>query len=200
MADVDMRAANQLRVHCRQRLGWPKAPTYTDLLLRACACALVDMPAVNVIYTDSGLVQRDTIHIGVAVSSDDGLLAPVIAGVDRLSLRQTSAALSDVAARARTGRLKPADTGDKSMVISNLGMFAVDTFIAIIDQPDPMILAVGRVADRVVPFNGAPAIRPMCTLTLSVDHRALDGVQGAQFLERIKAHLEYPYALMGQDR
>jgi pyruvate dehydrogenase E2 component (dihydrolipoamide acetyltransferase) len=86
------------------------------------------------------------------------------------------------------------------MVISNLGMFAVDTFIAIIDQPDPMILAVGRVADRVVPVNGAPAIRPMCTLTLSVDHRALDGVQGAQFLERIKAHLEYPYALMGQDR
>jgi pyruvate dehydrogenase E2 component (dihydrolipoamide acetyltransferase) len=158
------------------------------------------MPAVNVIYTDSGLVQRDTVHIGVAVSSDDGLLAPVIAGVDRLSLRQTSAALSDVAARARTGRLKPADTGDKSMVISNLGMFAVDTFIAIIDQPDPMILAVGRIADRVVPFNGAPAIRPMCTLTLSIDHRALDGVQGAQFLERIKAHLEYPYALMGQDR
>jgi pyruvate dehydrogenase E2 component (dihydrolipoamide acetyltransferase) len=83
------------------------------------------------------------------------------------------------------------------MVISNLGMYSVDTFIAIIDMPDPMILAVGSVADRLVPVDGQAVIRPMCTLTLSVDHRVLDGVQGAQFLERLKDRLENPFEVMG---
>ncbi|MCC6802856.1 MAG: 2-oxo acid dehydrogenase subunit E2 [Anaerolineae bacterium] len=197
MADVDMTEVDRLRAHCREHLGWEKAPTYTDILLRACACALRDMPAVNVTYTDSGLAQRSAVHIGVAVSSDDGLFVPVVPNVDRLSLREASQALRDTAQRARVGRLKPGDTGDKSMVVSNLGMYPVDAFIAIIDQPDPMILAVGRVADRIVPVGGQAVIRPMCTLTLSVDHRALDGAQAAQFLGRIKEHLEHPYYLMG---
>src|SRR5690606_5847644 len=138
------------------------------------------------------------IYIGVAVSTHDGLIVPVIPNADQLNLRDTSAALRDLAGRAREGRLRPGDVGEKSMVISNLGMYAVDTFIAIIDLPDPMILAVGRVTDRVVPVNGQVVVQPMCTLSLSVDHRVLDGVQAAQFLERIKDRLEYPYDLMGQ--
>jgi pyruvate dehydrogenase E2 component (dihydrolipoamide acetyltransferase) len=133
----------------------------------------------------------------VAVATEAGLVAPVLGAADRLGLRDTSAALAALVERARQGRLKPADLGPKSMVVSNLGMYGVDAFVAIIDQPDPLILAVGRVADRVVPLDGQVAIRPMCTLTLSVDHRALDGVDGARFLERVKWRLENPFDILG---
>ncbi|HLV34127.1 MAG TPA: 2-oxo acid dehydrogenase subunit E2 [Spirillospora sp.] len=198
MVDVHMGPVNDLRRYCREKLGWERPPTYTDVLIRACGLALADMPEANRSYSDSGLITRQRVNIGVAVSTHDGLIVPVIPNADQLNLRDTSAALRDLAGRAREGRLRPGDVGEKSMVISNLGMYAVDTFIAIIDLPDPMILAVGRVTDRVVPVNGQVVVQPMCTLSLSVDHRVLDGVQAAQFLERIKDRLEYPYDLMGQ--
>ncbi len=198
MADVDMTQANRLREYCRSGLGWDKAPTYTALLIRACALALADLPMANQSYGDGGLIARNTINIGVAVDTDSGLLVPVIPGADTLSLREVSDVLKAAAERARKGALRPSDLGEKSMIVSNLGMYSIDTFIAIIDQPDPMILAVGRVADRFVPVNGQPVIQPMCTLTLSVDHRVLDGAQGARFLERVKNRLENPYELMGQ--
>jgi pyruvate dehydrogenase E2 component (dihydrolipoamide acetyltransferase) len=197
MVDVDMTQAEYLRDYCRGNPAWDRPPTYTDLLLRACALALAEMPSVNRSYDAGGLAVRGSINIGVAVDSEAGLVVPVIAGVDRLGLREVSLALRGAAERARKGTLKPGDLGEKSMVISNLGMYAVNTFIAIIDQPDPMILAVGRVADRLAPLNGQPVVLPMCTLTLSADHRVLDGAQAARFLERIKSHLENPYALMG---
>jgi pyruvate dehydrogenase E2 component (dihydrolipoamide acetyltransferase) len=198
MVDVHMGPVNDLRRYCREKLGWERPPTYTDVLIRACALALVDMPEANRSYSDSSLIIRQRVNIGVAVSTGDGLVAPVIPNADQLNLRGTSAALRDLAGRAREGRLRPGDMGEKSMVISNLGMYAVDAFIAIIDLPDPMILAVGRVTDRVVPVNDQVVVQPMCTLSLSVDHRVLDGVQAAQFLERVKDRLEYPYDLMGQ--
>jgi pyruvate dehydrogenase E2 component (dihydrolipoamide acetyltransferase) len=141
-------------------------------------------------------VAHDSVSIGVAIHTDAGLTAPVIADADRLNLQATSQALRALTERAREGRLKPADIGPKSLVISNLGMYRVDAFIAIIDMPDPMILAVGQVAERVVPLNGQITIQPMCTLTLSVDHRALDGVPAARFLERIKARLENPFDIL----
>lgn len=109
----------------------------------------------------------------------------------------TSAAAGAVDARARNGRLRPDDLGPKSMSISNLGMAGIDAFVAIIDEPDAMILAVGRVADRVVPADGQVVIRPMSTLTLSVDHRVLDGMQGAEFLTHIKQLSENPFELLG---
>lgn len=195
-AETDMTQAQQLRAYCRQTLGWERSPTYTDLIVRACVVALVAMPDCNITYTDAGLAPRPTIDIGVAVSVADGLIVPVLPGADRLSLAETSAQIRDLGERARQGRLRPADMGAKSMVVSNLGMTGVDSFTAIIDPPDPMILAVGRVAERIVPLNGQPVIRPMCTLTLSADHRAFDGVQGAQFLMRVKAILENPFEIM----
>lgn len=197
LMDVDMSQANRLRAYCRDQNEWEKAPTYTDLLLRACALALADLPAANRSYRQGSIKKHQHINIGVAISIDEGLVVPVITNADQLSLYATSAALRDVSQRARAGRLKASDVGEKSMVISNLGMYSVDAFIAIIDMPDPMILAVGRVADRVVPIAGQVVVRPMCTLTLSVDHRALDGVDGARFLERVKSRLENPYDLMG---
>jgi pyruvate dehydrogenase E2 component (dihydrolipoamide acetyltransferase) len=197
MVDVDMTEVNRLRAYCRDQAGWEKSPTYTDILIRACALSLADIPTANRSYTENGIHAHPNINIGIAVSTDDGLVVPVINAADQLSLHATSTALRDVSQRARAGRLKAGDIGEKSMVISNLGMYSVDAFIAIIDMPDPMILAVGRVADRIVPIDGQVAIRPMCTLTLSVDHRVLDGVDGARFLERVKLRLENPYDILG---
>lgn len=199
MAEVDMTQAQQLRAYCHQTLGWERPPTYTDIMVRACALALAAMPQVNVFYTEEGLAQRQTVDIGVAVDVAGGLIVPVLPRADRLSLGETSAQIHDLARRARQGRLREADLAQKSMVVSNLGMYGVDAFVAIIDMPDPMILAVGQVVERIVPLNGQPAIRAMCTLTLSVDHRALDGVPGAQFLARVKHIVENPFELLARE-
>ncbi len=197
MVDVDMTQAQNLRAYCPQTLNWERPPTYTDLMVRACALALRALPAFNVSYSDQGMVQHGAVNIGVAVNTDEGLIVPVLPNADHLNLRDTSQQVREMAERARRGRLNPGDLREKSMVISNLGMYGVDAFVAIIDLPDPMILAVGQIAERAVPVNGQVVIRPMCTLTLSVDHRALDGVQGAQFLTRVKGYLEQPFELMG---
>jgi len=196
MLDVDMTQVERLRTYCREELNWDRAPSYTDIVVRACALALAATPSVNVSYAEGGLAPRRNVDIGIAVAVDDGLIVPVLALADQLDLRQTSEHVRELAERARKGRLSGADLSEKSMVVSNLGMYGVDAFIAIIDIPDPVILAVGRVAERVVPFRGKPAIRPMCTLTLSVDHRVLDGVMGAQFLTRVREHLENAFGLV----
>jgi pyruvate dehydrogenase E2 component (dihydrolipoamide acetyltransferase) len=198
VADADMTHVQQLRAYCRQTLGWERAPTYTDVIVRACALALAAMPGVNVVYTDEGLVQRHTVDIGVAVSTEAGLIVPVLPQADKQSLRQTSQRIRGLVERAGRGRLREGDLSPKSIVVSNLGMYGVDAFVAIIDPPDPMILAVGRVADRVVPVDGQPAVRPMCTLSLSVDHRALDGTQGARFLAQVKDMLENPFEILAE--
>jgi len=197
MVDVNMAQVDRLRRYCTEKLGWERAPTYTDIIIRGCALAIVDMPVVNRSCGHGGLIQRQTIGIGVAVNTESGLVVPVIPNADRLALAEVSAALKGATERARLGRLRPDDLGEKSMVVSNLGMYGIDTFVAIIDMPDPMILAVGRTADRVVPLHGQIAIQPVCTLTLSVDHRVLDGVQGAQFLGKVKDYLEEPFELLG---
>jgi len=200
LVDVNMSAVKRLRTYCQTALGWAHTPTYTDILVRACALTLVELPALNVAYTDGGLravSPADSIGIGVAVSTPEGVVVPVLPDAPRLSLAPTTDAMRDLAERARNKRLRAQDYSAKRMVVSNLGMHGVDAFIAIIDPPDPMILAVGRVADKVVPIKGRARIRPMCTLTLSADHRVLDGVQGAQFLDRLKNRLENPFDLLG---
>lgn len=197
MTEVNMTQAQALRKYCVDELHWERAPTYTDLLVRACALALRAHPEINRSFQDGGIITHEAINIGVAVSTDDGLVVPTLPDADRTSLREVSANVREVAARAREKRLRPADLTSKSLTISNLGMYRVDAFIAIIDMPDPMILAVGRIADRVVAVDKQVAIQPMCTLTLSVDHRALDGAVAAQFLERIAAILEAPFAILG---
>jgi pyruvate dehydrogenase E2 component (dihydrolipoamide acetyltransferase) len=196
VVDADMTEAQRLRVNCREQLNWERAPTYTDLIVRACALAVSILPEVNVAYTDAGLTRRASVDIGVAVSVDDGLRVPVLEECDRLSLRQISSDVRRLAEQARLGRLPLTSEPHKSLVVSNLGMHGVDAFAAIIDMPDPMILAVGRVAERVIPINGQPMVRPMCTLVLSVDHRALDGVQGARFLTQVKGYLEHATELV----
>jgi pyruvate dehydrogenase E2 component (dihydrolipoamide acetyltransferase) len=197
MADVDLSQVQTLRSYCTGTLGWPKAPTYTAILVRAAALALAALPESNLNLVDGRIVQHKGAHVGVVVGVPGGLLTPVIAHADRLSLAALLAQLGEVAERARANRLRPQDLGGKSLVISNLGMYAVDSFIAIIEQPAPMILAVGRITDRVVAVNGQPAVRPICTLTLSADHRVLDGIPAAQFLTQVVRMLEQPFAILG---
>jgi pyruvate dehydrogenase E2 component (dihydrolipoamide acetyltransferase) len=132
----------------------------------------------------------------MAVAIDEGLVVPVIHGADGLGLAEIAARREDLVARAQAGKLRSADIQGGGFTISNLGMYGVDAFNAIINPPQAAILAVGRIADRVVAVNGQPAVQPTMMLTLSCDHRALDGVRGARFLGALSELIEEPLALL----
>jgi pyruvate dehydrogenase E2 component (dihydrolipoamide acetyltransferase) len=170
--------------------------TYTDLLVKLVAATLAQHPRVNVSWKDGALERHTEINIGLAVALEDGLVVPVIARADTLGLKEIAARREDVVARAQAGKLRPADIQGGVFTISNLGMYGVDAFSAIVNPPQAAILAVGRIADRVVPVNGQPAVQPTMTLTLSCDHRALDGARGAQFLGALADLIEEPLALL----
>jgi len=196
--EVDMMRAGALRESCRHDPGWPSPPTWTDLIVRAAALAIRGHPESNVQYEERGLIRRESVDIGVAVALEEGLVVPVLRGADRLGLRETAASCRGLAVKAREGCLADGDLGLKSLTVSNLGMYGVDSFIAIIDAPDPLILAVGRVSARPTAVQGRIEVRPMCTLTLSVDHRAIDGKPAAELLQGIRRLLEEPVLLLGE--
>ncbi|HET9855941.1 MAG TPA: dihydrolipoamide acetyltransferase family protein [Methylomirabilota bacterium] len=170
--------------------------TYSDLLVKLVAATLAKHPRVNVSWKDGALERHAEINIGLAVALEDGLVVPVIARADTLGLKDIAARREDLVARAQAGKLRPADIQGGVFTISNLGMYGVDAFSAIVNPPQAAILAVGRIADRVVPVNGQPAVQPTMTLTLSCDHRALDGARGAQFLGALADLIEEPLALL----
>jgi pyruvate dehydrogenase E2 component (dihydrolipoamide acetyltransferase) len=171
--------------------------TYTDLLVRLVAATLARHPRVTVSWKDGGTLERHPeINIGLAVALPDGLVVPVIARADTLGLAEIAARREDLVGRAQAGKLRPADIQGGVFTISNLGMYGVDAFSAIVNPPQAAILAVGRIADRVVPVNGQPAVQPTMVLTLSCDHRALDGARGAEFLGALADLIEEPLALL----
>jgi pyruvate dehydrogenase E2 component (dihydrolipoamide acetyltransferase) len=170
--------------------------TYTDLLVKLVAAAMTQHPRVNVSWREGSIAQNSEINIGLAVAIDDGLVVPVIHRADSLRLAELAARREDVVGRAQTGKLRPADIQGGTFTISNLGMYGVDAFNAIVNPPQAGILAVGRIADRVVALNGQPAVQPTMVLTLSCDHRALDGARGAQFLGALADLIEEPLALL----
>jgi pyruvate dehydrogenase E2 component (dihydrolipoamide acetyltransferase) len=170
--------------------------TYSDLLVKLVAATLAQHPRVNVSWKDGTLERHTEINIGLAVALEDGLVVPVIARADSLGLKDIAARREDLVTRAQAGKLRPADIQGGVFTISNLGMYGVDAFSAIVNPPQAAILAVGRIADRVVPVNGQPAVQPTMTLTLSCDHRALDGARGAQFLGALADLIEEPLALL----
>ncbi len=170
--------------------------TYSDLLVKLVAATLAQHPRVNVSWKDGALERHAEINIGLAVALEDGLVVPVIARADTLGLKDIATRREDLVARAQAGKLRPADIQGGVFTISNLGMYGVDAFSAIVNPPQAAILAVGRIADRVVPVNGQPAVQPTMTLTLSCDHRALDGARGAQFLGALADLIEEPLALL----
>jgi pyruvate dehydrogenase E2 component (dihydrolipoamide acetyltransferase) len=170
--------------------------TYTDLLIKLVAAALSHHPRVNASWRDGSIAQNTDINIGLAVAIDDGLVVPVIHRADALGLAEIAARRDDAVARAQAGKLRPADIQGGGFTISNLGMYGVDAFNAIVNPPQAAILAVGRIADRVVALNGQPVVQPTMMLTLSCDHRALDGARGAQFLGALAELIEEPLALL----
>ena len=170
--------------------------TYTDLLVKLVAAALSQHPRVNASWKDGTIVQNADINIGLAVAIDDGLVVPVIHRADTLRLAEIAARREDVVSRAQAGKLRPADIQGGGFTISNLGMYGVDAFNAIVNPPQAAILAIGRIADRAVALNGQPAVQPTIVLTLSCDHRALDGVRGAQFIGALAELIEEPLALL----
>jgi pyruvate dehydrogenase E2 component (dihydrolipoamide acetyltransferase) len=170
--------------------------TYTDLLVKLVAAALARRPAVNVSWKDGTLVRHAEINIGLAVAIDDGLIVPVIHRADTLGLAEIATRREDLVTRAQAGKLRPADIQGGVFTISNLGMYGVDAFNAIVNPPQAAILAVGRIADRVVAVNGQPVVQPTMVLTLSCDHRAVDGARAAQFLGTVADLAEEPLALL----
>ena len=159
--------------------------THTDLLIALVARVLARHPRVNASWTGDGIRSSTDVNIGLAMAVEDGVVAPVIPGADRLDLSQIATRRKDLTERARAGKLRPADLAGGTFTISNLGMYNVDAFSAIIIPPQAAILAIGQIADRVVPFDGKPAIRPTLTLTLSADHRVIDGARAALFLDEL---------------
>lgn len=170
--------------------------TYTDLLVKAAAAALDQHPRVNGSWEGGRIMLNATINVGLAVAVEDGLIVPVIHEADRLRVGEIAAQRADLVERANTGRLRPDDLQGGTFTISNLGMYGVDAFNAILNPPEAAILAVGRIADRVVAVGGQPAVRPMMVLTLSCDHRVIDGARGAQFLETLVSIIEEPLRLI----
>lgn len=189
--DVDMTGVEVRRSELQQQ-GVRPAPSINDFVLGAVSRALSESPAMNAVWTDRGVERFAEVNLGVAVALEDGLVAPVIRNADRLGLRELARRSRDLASRARSGKLGLADCEGGAFTVSNLGMFGVDSFAAIINPPQSGILAVGRVAPRVVPRGEDIAVRSMMTMTLSADHRVVDGAIGARFLQRVKQQLEEP--------
>jgi pyruvate dehydrogenase E2 component (dihydrolipoyllysine-residue acetyltransferase) len=170
-------------IAAREKHG--KAVTHTDLLVALVARMLVKHPKMNASWTGSAIQANPNVNISIAIAVKDGVVGAVIPNADRAKLTEISAKRQDLAERARAGRLHPPDVTGGTFTISNLGMFGIDAFSAIITPPQAAVLAVGRIADRVVPVNGLIGIRPILTMTLSSDHRVVDGAQAAAFLKDV---------------
>jgi pyruvate dehydrogenase E2 component (dihydrolipoamide acetyltransferase) len=167
-------------------------PTISDLLTKVCAAALMRHRPVNALYKGDAVELYPAANIGIAVAVPNGLVVPVIPGCERKSIAEIAATRAAVVERARAGKLQQSDLDGGTFTISNLGMFGIERFVAVLNPPQAAILAVGSIEDRVVPVDGQPAVRPRMELTLTCDHRAIDGATGAEFLRDVKAFLEEP--------
>jgi len=186
---ADMDAVDQVLTR-RKELNPEEHVTVTDVLVKVCAAALIRHREVNVQFAEEELLVFPYANIGIAVATDRGLVVPVVRGAEHLSLAEVSAARADVVKRAREGALRHEDLDGGTFTISNLGMFGLDQFTAVLNPPQAAILAVGASAERPVAREGQIVSRPMMTMTLSCDHRAVDGAPAAAFLETVKAMLE----------
>ncbi len=170
-------------IAAREKYG--RSITHTDLLVALVARTLAKHPKMNASWTGAGIQFNPNVNISIAIAVKDGVVGAVIPNADTARLADISARRQDLAERARAGRLHPPDVSGGTFTISNLGMFGVDAFSAIITPPQAAVLAVGRIADRVVAVNGLIGIRPILTMTLSSDHRVVDGAQAAAFLKDV---------------
>jgi pyruvate dehydrogenase E2 component (dihydrolipoamide acetyltransferase) len=190
---ADMTRTQELREQLVEltREGETK-PTVSDVLTKVCAAALKRHPQVNAHYADETLTRFPTADVGMAVATDRGLVVPVIRGAERLSLAEIAAVRADLVTRARDAKLKQEDLEGGTFTISNLGMYGIEQFVAVLNPPQVAILAVGVIEEKPVVADGDLEIKPMMTLTLTCDHRALDGSVASEFLGTVRALLEEP--------
>jgi pyruvate dehydrogenase E2 component (dihydrolipoamide acetyltransferase) len=191
--DVEMDAAMKIREEAK---ALESKVSVNDIIVKAAAMALRRYPKMNVSLQGDSILHFDTVDIGIAVAIEDGLITPVIRDADQKGLAAISAAARDMAERARKRALKPDEYTGGSLTVSNLGMYGIDSFIAVINPPQAAILAVGQVADKVVVRDGQMVVRKLMTITLSGDHRVIDGAIGAEYLRELKALLEHPMRLL----
>jgi pyruvate dehydrogenase E2 component (dihydrolipoamide acetyltransferase) len=168
------------------------APTITDLLIKVIARVLEKHPRMNASWAGDGIRLNPDINISVAMAVKDGVVGAVIPNANKQPIASLSALRRELTERARAGRLRPADISGGTFTLSNLGMYKVDAFTAIITPPQCAILAVGAIADAVVPVDGKPGVRPMMTMTLSSDHRVVDGARAAEFLGELTGAIREP--------
>ncbi len=167
-----------------------------DMVIKACAKALRDHPECNASWTEDEMIQYGAVDISVAVATDRGLITPIVRNADMKGLAQIASEMKDLAARAKIGKLKLDEFQGGGFTISNLGMFGINSFAAIINPPQAMILAVGVGEERPVVRKGQVVVRNMMSCTLAVDHRAVDGAMGAQFLQTLRGYIEQPAAML----
>jgi pyruvate dehydrogenase E2 component (dihydrolipoamide acetyltransferase) len=194
-SDVDMEACVALRSELKDAIPTHPAPTYNDMVVKACALALREHPKANGSYRDGQLQLYSRINVGVAVAAQDALVVPTVFDADSKSLGEIARETRALAARVRDGTVTPPELGGGTFTVSNLGMFAVASFTAIINPPQAAILSVGSLGPRAVICDGEIVSRNTMTVTLACDHRILYGADAARFLARIRELLEAPAAL-----
>jgi pyruvate dehydrogenase E2 component (dihydrolipoamide acetyltransferase) len=188
---ADMTRVNALVSRLRERDPDVRV-TVTDVLTKVCAQALTRHREVNAEFTDDAILLHPSANVGLAVAAPQGLVVPVIRNAERLSLAEIAAVRADLVGRARDAKLRAEDLDGGTFTISNLGMYAVERFTAVLNPPQAAIVAVGATEERVVPVGGEAAVRPTVTLTGTFDHRAVDGAPAAAFLQTLKESLEDP--------
>jgi pyruvate dehydrogenase E2 component (dihydrolipoamide acetyltransferase) len=188
---ADMTKSQELRGLLVERYP-DERPTITDVLTKVCAIALMRHRDVNASFADDAIELHSSANVGLAVATERGLVVPVIAASESRTVAEIAAARADLVGRARDGKLQAEDLEGGTFTISNLGMYGVEQFIAVLNPPQAAILAVGAIEDRPVASDGDIVVRPMMTMTLTCDHRTIDGATAADFLRTVKEFLEEP--------
>jgi len=195
--EVDMERASEARDALNRQLGDQGGKvSFNDLIIKATAQALTKHPACNAWFQEDHIRYWNEVHIGMAVAVEDGLITPVIRNAELKSLAEIGREAKDLADRARSRRLQPNEYTGSTFSISNLGMFDIDQFTAVINPPEAGIIAVGSIVQKAVVVDGQPAIRRRMRITMSCDHRVIDGATGAAFLKTLKQMLENPLAML----
>ena len=196
-ADVDMTRALEARARVNELLAAQAGKaSLNDLIIKATAVALTRHPECNAWWQGDSIRLFDRVHIGVAVAVPDGLITPVVTDANAKGLGQISTEIRELAGRAREKKLQPHEYTGSTFSVSNLGMFGIEEFTAVINPPEAGILAIGAVEERAVVLNGEVVVQPRMRITMSCDHRVIDGAQGARFLATLKSFLEEPAAIL----
>ena len=194
-AEFDVSRAAEMRTQLAE-MGDQYKASFNDIVIKAVALALAEHPEVNAHWLNDKIRHFNRIHVAMAVAVEDGLITPVLFDADRLSLWEISARARDLARRARDRKLMPEEYTGSTFSVSNLGMFGIDQFTAIINPPEAGILAIGGVEEKPVVVNGQLEVRQRMRVTMSCDHRAVDGATGAKFLQTVRRYIENPLSLI----